>query len=1071
MSVSVKIPQPKTYGPLGNLPLLDVHAPVQSLVKIAYEQGPIFQIQYPGRKEIYISGHEYVEDACDEKRFDKRIWAPLQNVRPFAGDGLFTSATDEPNWKKAHNILLSSFSQRAMQGYHTKMLDIAVQLIQKWARLNPDETVDIPGDMTRLTLDTIGLCGFDYRFNSFYREDYHPFIDRMVRALDEGMSQLHRLGIQDLFMVQKKKQFNEDIQGMFELVDDLIRERKAHGGNPGDLLSHMLEGTDPETGETLDLENIRYQMITFLIAGHETTSGLLSFAMYYLLKHPDKLTKAREEVDRIFKSSLPTYNQVRDLKYIRMVLNEALRLWPTAPAFSLYAKEDTEIGGKYPMKKGDSVTVLIPKLHRDERVWGMDVDKFIPERFEDPSKVPHDAYKPFGNGQRACIGQQFAMQEATLVLGMVLQHFDLIDYANYELKVKETLTLKPEDFRVKVRSRGMNNMMMLSGSSSAYQTEVSSKSEELSIVPAHNTPMLVLYGSNLGTAEGIAREVADMAKYQGFDASVAPLDNYASHLPKEGVVFIVTASYNGQPPSNAKNFVDWLEQAPATEIEGVRYVVFGCGDHNWASTYQRVPRFIDETLHTKGAIRLLERGESDASGDFEQEVDDFTESLWPDLMQKLQITVDESVPKRRSSLTISYVEGVAAVPLAETYKAYSAMITESRNLQHQNSSRITQHIEIELPEGMTYQEGDHLGVLAHNSEKLVSRVLKRFGLTGSSHLVLRADGRSSAHLPVGTTVRLDDLLTHSVELQAPATRAQLRELASYTVCPPHAKELHALLEEELYKSEIRDKRITMLDLLEKYEACELPFERFLELLPALTPRYYSISSSPKLHPHTASITVSVVRGPAWSGSGEYRGVASNYLAELEPGAKIFMFVQTPESGFQLPDAPDTPIIMIGPGTGVAPFRGFVQARSVMKQQGKKLGEAHLYFGCRTPEHDFLYQEELISAQEQGIVTIHTAFSRVEGQDKCYVQHLIQKDADQLLQLIENGAKTFICGDGVWMAPDVEKTLISSYQRHTQSSEEEAVSWLRALESSGRYVKDVWAGSKIEQEKTVPAKVL
>ncbi|MCM3782736.1 bifunctional cytochrome P450/NADPH--P450 reductase [Neobacillus mesonae] len=1058
MTASIEIPQPKTYGPLGNLPLLDVHAPVQSLVQIAHEQGPVFLIQYPGRKEIYISGHEYVKDACDEKRFDKRIWAPLQNVRPFAGDGLFTSGTNEPNWKKAHNILLSSFSQRAMQGYHTKMLDIAVQLIQKWDRLNPDESVDIPGDMTRLTLDTIGLCGFNYRFNSFYREDNHPFIDSMVRALDEGMSQLHRLGIQDMFMVKKKKLFNEDIQSMFKLVDELIRERREQGGNPGDLLSHMLEGVDPETGDTLDLENIRYQMITFLIAGHETTSGLLSFAVYYLIKHPDKLEKARQEVDRVFKDDLPTYNQVRELKYIRMVLNEALRLWPTAPAFSLYAKEDTYIGGKYPMKKGDSVTVLIPKLHRDKRVWGEDVEEFNPERFEDPSKVPHDAYKPFGNGQRACIGQQFAMQEATLVLGMVLKHFDLIDYSDYELQVKETLTLKPEDFRIKVRSRGGSQMMLLPGRTAVQEPNIAHKQQEYGVIPSHHTPMLVLYGSNLGTAEGIAREIADTARYQGFEASVAALDEYAGHLPKEGVVMIVTASYNGQPPSNTKNFVEWLETASASEVEGVRYAVFGCGDHNWASTYQRVPRFIDDTLRTKGAVRLLERGESDASGDFEQEVDDFTESLWPDLMQALDLKMEGNIQKRRSNLSISYVGGVAAVPLSESYHAHTARISRSINLQHQDSGRITQHIEIDLPEGLTYQEGDHLGVLAKNSEQLVGRVLKRFGLIGNTHLILTAEGRSSAHLPVGKPVRLDDLLAHSVELQAPATRAQLRELAAHTVCPPHAKELYELLEEEPYKNEIRAKRITMLDLMEKYEACELPFERFLELLPALTPRYYSISSSPKLHQSTASITVSVVRGPAWSGTGEYKGLASNYLAELEPGAEMLMFVQTPESGFQLPESPSTPIIMIGPGTGVAPFRGFIQARGVLQEQGAELGEAHLYFGCRHPEHDFLYREELLLAEEQGIVKLHTAFSRVEGQNKYYVQHLMQKDADMLLSLIEKGAKMYICGDGMQMAPDVERTLISAYQRVHNTSEEAAISWLSGLESNGKYVKDVWAGA-------------
>ncbi|GAE07479.1 NADPH-P450 reductase 1 [Paenibacillus sp. JCM 10914] len=842
-------PQPKTFGPLGNLPLMDTDAPVQSLVKVASEIGPIFQFQFPGgRKELYISGHEYVKDACDEKRFDKRVWAPLQNVRPFAGDGLFTSATQEPNWKKAHNILLSSFSQRAMQNYHTKMIDIAMQLIQKWARLNPDDTVDVPADMTRLTLDTIGLCGFNYRFNSFYREDYHPFIDSMVGALDEGMNQLHRLGIQDLFMVRKKRQFQEDIQTMFDLVDTLIEERKAHSGEDGDLLAHMLDGVDPDNGEGLDHENIRYQMITFLIAGHETTSGLLSFAIYYLMNHPDKLRKAVHEVDRVLKDPVPTYQQVRDLKYVRMVLNESLRLWPTAPAFSLYAREDTDIGGTYPIKKGDSVTVLIPGLHRDQRVWGEDAEAFIPERFEDPSKIPHDAYKPFGNGQRAYIGQQFAMQEATLVLGMVLKYFELIDHQGYELQVKETLTLKPEGFRIQVRHRQGDAARVVPGISATPEKEQEERArrQETDATNNHNTPLLALYGSNLGTAEGIAREVADVAKYQGFSSQVGALDDYAGKLPQEGVVVIVSASYNGQPPSNARAFMEWLEHAEEHEIQGVRYAVFGCGDHNWASTYQRIPRMIDEWMASKGAQRLLARGESDASGDFEREVDAWTEHLWPDLLQALGLPLVADTGTKRSTLSVRYVHGVAAVPLAETYQAAIGHIMLTRNLQHANSGRMTQHIEISLPEGTEYREGDHMGILPINSEKLVGRVLHRFKLQAAAHFILATEGRSSAHLPVGVPVRLDDLLYRSVELQEPATRAQIREMADCTVCPPHAQALLDLLEEEAYLSEVRAKRITMLDLLERYEACELPFERFLALLPALKPRYYSISSSPSI---------------------------------------------------------------------------------------------------------------------------------------------------------------------------------------------------------------------------------
>lgn len=204
--------------------------------------------------------------------------------------------------------------------------------------------------MTRLTLDTIGLCGFNYRFNSYYRETPHPFINSMVRALDEAMHQMQRLDVQDKLMVRTKRQFRHDIQTMFSLVDSIIAERRANGDqDEKDLLARMLNVEDPETGEKLDDENIRFQIITFLIAGHETTSGLLSFATYFLLKHPDKLKKAYEEVDRVLTDAAPTYKQVLELKYIRMILNESLRLWPTAPAFSLYPKEDTVIGGKFPI--------------------------------------------------------------------------------------------------------------------------------------------------------------------------------------------------------------------------------------------------------------------------------------------------------------------------------------------------------------------------------------------------------------------------------------------------------------------------------------------------------------------------------------------------------------------------------------------------------------------------------------------------------------------------------------------------------------------------------------------------
>ncbi len=340
------------------------------------------------------------------------------------------------------------------------MTNIATQLVGKWERLNPEDEVDVPADMTRLTLDTIGLCGFGYRFNSFHSEEPHPFVAAMVRCLDLSMHKQTRLPIGERLRVREHRQFQEGTTYMNSLVDKIIVERKASGDQPEteDLLNSMLTGVDRESGEKLDDINIRYQIITFLIAGHETTSGLLTFALYFLLNNPDALARAYEEVDRVLGEDLtspPTNAQVNHLRYVSQVLKETLRLWPTAPAFTRHAYEDTTLCGKYQVGKQDSMMVLTPMLHRDPKIWGEDAETFDPQRFTQDAEQtrPANAYKPFGTGQRACIGRQFAMLEATLVLGMILQRFELIDHTNYELKIRQTLTIKPADFHIKVRAR------------------------------------------------------------------------------------------------------------------------------------------------------------------------------------------------------------------------------------------------------------------------------------------------------------------------------------------------------------------------------------------------------------------------------------------------------------------------------------------------------------------------------------------------------------------------------------------------------------------------------------------
>src|SRR5438105_527561 len=510
---------------------LDSSAPTQNLARLAKELGPIFWLDMMGTPFVVVSGHDLVDELSDEKRFDKAVKGSLRRVRAVAGDGLFTAHTNEPNWSKAHNILLQPFGNRAMQSYHPSMVDIAEQLVKKWERLNADEEIDVVHDMTALTLDTIGLCGFDYRFNSFYRRDYHPFVESLVRSL-ETIMMIRGLPLENLWMQKRRRDLAADVAFMNKMVDEIVAERRRNAEAAEakkDMLGAMMTGVDRSTGEQLDDVNIRYQINTFLIAGHETTSGLLSCALYALLKHPDVLKKAYEEADRVLGPDInakPTYQQVTQLTYITQILKEALRLWPPAPAYGVSPLKDEMIGGKYSLKKNTFVTVLVLALHRDPTVWGPNPDAFDPENFSREAEAarPINAWKPFGNGQRACIGRGFAMHEAALAIGMILQRFKLMDVHRYQMHLKETLTIKPDGFKIKVRPRNEKERGAYSGPGTATAVASSAApAPRARTRPDHNTPLLVLYGSNLGTAEELATRVADLAEVNGFATKLAPL--------------------------------------------------------------------------------------------------------------------------------------------------------------------------------------------------------------------------------------------------------------------------------------------------------------------------------------------------------------------------------------------------------------------------------------------------------------------------------------------------------------------------------------------------------------------
>jgi cytochrome P450/NADPH-cytochrome P450 reductase len=286
-------------------------------------------------------------------------------------------------------------------------------------------------------------------------------------------------------------------------------------------------------------------------------------------------------------------------------------------------------------------------------------------------------------------------------------------------------------------------------------------------------------------------------------------------------------------------------------------------------------------------------------------------------------------------------------------------------------------------------------------------------------------------------------------------------MAEHTRCPVTKPKLLAFVGEEAeplerYRTEILAKRKSVFDLLLEHPACELPFHVYLDMLSLLAPRYYSISSSPSVDPTRCSVTVGVVEGPAASGRGTYKGICSNYLANRRTGDTVYATVRETKAGFRLPDDPSVPIIMIGPGTGLAPFRGFLQERAARKAKGAALGPAMLFFGCRHPDQDFLYADELKTLAANGIAELFTAFSRADG-PKTYVQHVLAAQKDKVWPLIEQGAIIYVCGDGSKMEPDVKAALVAIHREKSGSDAAAGARWIEEMGAKNRYVLDVWAG--------------
>ncbi|MGB7481167.1 MAG: assimilatory sulfite reductase (NADPH) flavoprotein subunit, partial [Burkholderiaceae bacterium] len=544
-------------------------------------------------------------------------------------------------------------------------------------------------------------------------------------------------------------------------------------------------------------------------------------------------------------------------------------------------------------------------------------------------------------------------------------------------------------------------------------------------------PLKILYAGETGNAAALARDLAARAQAAGLPATAEDLANYKTRELKDEatLLFIASTHGEGEPAEPALPFYEFLDGRRAPPLPQLRFAVLALGD----STYEffcEAGKRLDRRLEELGAQRLCERVDCDV----EYEAD---AGRWFDaLLARLQADGGASAGAAANGASVAVAAALA--PALQPYgkqRPFPAQVSANIRLTGRGSTKDTRHIELELEgAGLDYVPGDALGVLPQNDPALAAELLELFGWSGSEAVTGR-NGDTTIAAALQTEFEISALTPRFIEQWA--TLSGAAQLAERVAQMPRS-ELAAFM---------RENHIT--DLVRAYPAPGIAPAALLPALRGLQPRLYSIASSAELAPGEVHLCVAPLRYQLQQR--ERHGVASLHLAErLGVGDSVPVYVQQNEH-FRLPADAATPIVMIGAGTGVAPYRAFLQQREARGERGR----SWLFFGERNFRTDFLYQAEWQGWLRAGLLTrADVAFSR-DQHEKIYVQHRLLQQGDELYRWIADGAHLYVCGDANGMAQDVNAALLSVIAAGRERGDEDAADYLRELQVAGRYQKDVY----------------
>jgi sulfite reductase (NADPH) flavoprotein alpha-component len=537
--------------------------------------------------------------------------------------------------------------------------------------------------------------------------------------------------------------------------------------------------------------------------------------------------------------------------------------------------------------------------------------------------------------------------------------------------------------------------------------------------PGPAIPVTILWGSQTGNSEGVAKKFLKALKAGNYEPQVFDMASYdKSRLPAEKNLLIITSTYgDGEPPDNASDFHEYLMGDAVPSLNGVNYSVFALGDSEYPDFCQCGIDF-DQRLEAFGAKRMFKRIDCDV--DYDEQFTEWKQGVMTAMGGSGRVPEIEEV--------------VAEEPFGKK-NPFPSPLLNSYDLNKEGSARETYHVELSLKDsGLEYQVGDALGVLSHNPAQVVDEILP----------LLPFNVKDVVPLPSGAEVSLREALITSYDIRS--LNKRLLKAWSERSGSPFLRALveggsREEIEEFCWGREL-------IDLINDHPADFADGEEFVSVLKKLQPRLYSIASSPNAHPGEVHLTVAIVR---YNSHGRDRGgVCSTYLSDRVGDVCSGVFVHN-NKAFRLPEDHSKDIIMVGPGTGIAPLRAFLEEREVSKASGRNW----LFFGNPCRATDFIYEDEINAWVDNGTLSkLDLAFSR-DQENKIYVQDRMLEAGAELWDWLQGGGYFYVCGDASRMAKDVDKALQTIVKTHGGLSDEEAIDYLKNLKKEKRYARDVY----------------